>query len=600
MSKPAKKRIGVLVVAYNAATTLAKTLDRIPDGVRGDIEEVIVSDDHSQDSTYLVGLGYQQVSELPITLIRQPKNLGYGGNQKAGYNLAIEHGLDIVVMLHGDGQYAPESMPDLLEPLLDGEADAVFGSRIMIKGAARKGGMPLYKYVGNRILSPFENAALGTDLTEFHSGYRAYSVDALKRIPFEQNTDGFNFDTQIIIQLHDAGMRIAEVPIPTYYGDEICYVDGMGYAADVTKDVVSYRLQKAGFGDGSRISLNEEYQLKPSEDSSHGRISTMMAARPPAKILDLGCSSGQLAERLQEMGHHVTGRRRARVPRGGRADERLLQGRPHRGDPARGRHRIRPRADGRRARASRQAGRAARDSARTSSPPKGRSCCACPTSATGTRGPGRRSECSTTTSGASSTPPTCGSSPAGASAGWSSAAATPYAAWSRWACRSTRSGSRAPGPRRPPARPLPGHRVADDVRLPVHPRGHAQPLLTGSRREPATPTERSPNELSGPCADLPSPWASFRVPIKALPVGSWYWPRPGNSQATMRSFPATPPATGTPSTCRDRRAGVGRDRLRPRQIHPDAGCDRRHEPSRRDCVVGLSLPGWSWSGGSRW
>lgn len=302
-----KKRIGILVVAYNAATTLAKTLDRIPQEIRGDIEEVIVSDDHSQDSTYLVGLGYQQVSDLPITLIRQPQNLGYGGNQKAGYNLAIEHGLDVVVMLHGDGQYAPESMPELLGPLLAGEADAVFGSRIMIKGAARKGGMPLYKFVGNRILTSFENAALGTELTEFHSGYRAYSVEALKRIPFERNSDGFNFDTQIIIQLHDAGMRIAEVPIPTYYGDEICYVDGMGYAADVTKDVLAYRMQKAGFGDGSRITLNEEYQLKPSEDSSHGRISTMLSARPPLKILDLGCSSGLLAERLQEMGHHVHG-----------------------------------------------------------------------------------------------------------------------------------------------------------------------------------------------------------------------------------------------------------------------------------------------------
>ena len=302
-----KKRIGVLVVAYNAAATLAKTLDRIPDDMRKEIQEVIVSDDHSQDSTYLVGLGYQQLSELPITLIRQSRNLGYGGNQKAGYNLAIEHGLDIVVMLHGDGQYAPESMPALLGPLLDGEADAVFGSRMMVPGEARKGGMPLYKFVGNRILSTFENAALGTDLSEFHSGYRAYSVDALKRIPFEQNSDGFNFDTQIIIQLHDAGMRIAEVPIPTYYGDEICYVDGMGYAAAVTKDVIAYRLQKAGFGDGSRISLTEEYQLKPSEDSSHGRISTMLAARPPAKILDLGCSSGLLAERLTGMGHHVVG-----------------------------------------------------------------------------------------------------------------------------------------------------------------------------------------------------------------------------------------------------------------------------------------------------
>jgi SAM-dependent methyltransferase len=308
------KRIGILVVAYNAASTLAKVLDRIPTEIRSDIEEVIVSDDHSEDSTYLVGLGYQQVSDLPITLIRQPNNLGYGGNQKAGYELAIEHGLDIVVMLHGDGQYAPESLPDMVAPLLSEEADAVFGSRMMVKGAARKGGMPLYKYVGNRILSRFENVALGSDLTEFHSGYRAYSVSALKQIPFEQNTNGFNFDTQIIIQLHDAGMRIAEVPIPTYYGDEICYVDGLSYAADVTRDVVTYRLQKAGFGDGNRIALSEEYQLKPNEDSSHGRISTLLSTRPPSKILDLGCSGGLLAERLQQMGHHVTGVDVAEIP----------------------------------------------------------------------------------------------------------------------------------------------------------------------------------------------------------------------------------------------------------------------------------------------
>ena len=302
-----KKRVGVLVVAYNAASTLAKVLDRIPAELRADIEEVIVSDDHSQDSTYLVGLGYQQQSDLPITLIRQPTNLGYGGNQKAGYKLAIEHGLDIVVMLHGDGQYAPESLPEILAPLLNDEADAVFGSRTMIKGAARNGGMPLYKFVGNRILSRFENAALGTNLSEFHSGYRAYSVSALKQLPFEKNTDGFNFDTQIIIQLHDAGMRIAEVPIPTYYGDEICYVDGLGYAADVTKDVITYRLQKAGFGDGSRIALVEEYQLKPSEDSSHGRITKLLQHRPQSRILDLGCSSGMLAERLRGLGHQVVG-----------------------------------------------------------------------------------------------------------------------------------------------------------------------------------------------------------------------------------------------------------------------------------------------------
>jgi len=254
-----------------------------------------------------VGLGYQQQSELPITLIRQPTNLGYGGNQKAGYELAFEHGLDIVVMLHGDGQYAPEYLPDIVAPLLADEADAVFGSRFLDQGSARGGGMPLYKYLGNRILTRFENGALGLDLSEFHSGYRAYSVEALKRIPFGRNSDGFNFDTQIIIQMHDAGLRIREVPIPTYYGDEICYVNGIKYAGDVTRDVVTYRMQKAGFGDGSRIALGEEHRLKPGDDSSHGRIGKLLRSRPASKILDLGCSSGLFAERLRAMGHHVTG-----------------------------------------------------------------------------------------------------------------------------------------------------------------------------------------------------------------------------------------------------------------------------------------------------
>jgi SAM-dependent methyltransferase len=300
-------RIGILVVAYNAVDTLASVLDRIPVEFRSKVAEVVVSDDASQDSTYLVGLGYRQTSDLPITVIRQESNLGYGGNQKAGYRYAIDHGLDIVVLLHGDGQYAPESLPQILAPLERGDADAVFGSRMMVKGAARRGGMPLYKFVGNRILSRMENAALGSDLSEFHSGYRAYSTAALREIPFEQNSDGFNFDTQIIIQLHDAGKRIVEVPIPTYYGDEISRVNGLQYAWDVTRDVIGYRLQKVGFGSGESVSLGPEYDLKESPDSSHGRIAAALAARPPSEVLDLGCSSGLLTERVRRAGHRVTG-----------------------------------------------------------------------------------------------------------------------------------------------------------------------------------------------------------------------------------------------------------------------------------------------------
>jgi SAM-dependent methyltransferase len=307
------QKIGVLVVAYNAASTLAGVLDRIPTDFRHRISEVLVSDDDSQDATYLVGLGYRQLSELPITVIRQPRNLGYGGNQKAGYRLAIERGFDIIVLLHGDGQYAPECLPEMVAPLEDGSCDAVFGSRMMIKGAARRGGMPLYKFVGNRILSTFENAMLGTRLSEHHSGYRAYSVKALQDIPFERNSDGFNFDTQIIIQLHEAGKLIREIPIPTYYGDEICYVDGMRYARDIVEDVTRYRLHKAGFGLGDTVTPSDEYELKGGPDSSHGRVLSLLASRPASKILDLGCSGGQLAARLQQVGHHVTGVDRTEV-----------------------------------------------------------------------------------------------------------------------------------------------------------------------------------------------------------------------------------------------------------------------------------------------
>ena len=302
------KRIGILVVAYNASSTLAQVLDRIPVAFRPRVSEVLVCDDHSDDSTYLVGIGYQQVAtDLPLTVIRHPTNLGYGGNQKAGYRWAIEKDLDIVVLLHGDGQYAPECLAQMVGPLERDECDAVFGSRMLERGGARRGGMPLYKYVGNRILTTLENAMVGSHLSEWHSGYRAYSVAALREIPFETNSDGFDFDTEVIIQLHEAGKRIVEVPIPTYYGDEICYVNGLGYAKDVSAHVIRYRLHKLGFGSGEMAFATDASLLKEDEHSSHGRILSWLAGRPPSRILDLGCSDGALGERLQKLGHHVTG-----------------------------------------------------------------------------------------------------------------------------------------------------------------------------------------------------------------------------------------------------------------------------------------------------
>ncbi len=309
-------RIGIMVVAYNATSTLEKTLDRIPASFRDQIAEVIVLDDASNDDTVSYGQSWARRGDTPKTLvIRHTKNLGYGGNQKAGYQLAIERGLDIVVLLHGDGQYAPEMLPEMVAPLVRGECDAVFGSRMMTKGAARKGGMPLYKRLGNRILTTFENWMLGTSLTEFHSGYRAYSVQALKDIPFPHNTNDFDFDTQIIIQLVHAGKRIVEIPIPTYYGDEICYVNGMRYARDIFLDVFAYKMAAKGFGTAQWIDSPDEYHFKDGDGTSHAVILEMMSKLPSGlKVLDIGCSGGRLADFIRKSGHHVTGMDFVEIP----------------------------------------------------------------------------------------------------------------------------------------------------------------------------------------------------------------------------------------------------------------------------------------------
>jgi 2-polyprenyl-3-methyl-5-hydroxy-6-metoxy-1,4-benzoquinol methylase len=157
------------------------------------------------------------------------------------------------------------------------------------------------------VLTSVENALLGTELSEFHSGYRAYRVSALDTVPLQHNSDDFDFDTQIIIQLVDAGHRIVEIPIPTFYGDEICYVNGMKYARDVVKDVLEYRLNRMGFGTSQWVAEIAEYDLKEEKGSSHSVILELLHDRPASQILDLGCSSGLLAERVRKLGHHVVG-----------------------------------------------------------------------------------------------------------------------------------------------------------------------------------------------------------------------------------------------------------------------------------------------------
>ena len=301
------KKIAIFIVAYNAVSTLAKVLDRIPENVRKKVSEIFVFDDSSRDDTYLVGVGYKTVHQLyNLNIYRNPKNLGYGGNQKKGYQYAIEKGYDIVALIHGDGQYAPECLSELLEPIEKDEADAVFGSRMMIKGAARKGGMPFYKFIGNKILTYFENKLLQMNLSEFHSGYRIYSTKALRAIPFQENSDDFHFDTDIIIQLHQNGFRIVEKPIPTYYGDEICYVNGLKYAFNVIKSTVQFVLHQAGIRYYKKFEYQQPYTAKLDEYSSHRKIAQKIQGGN-LRLLDIGCGPGFIANLIQNPDTEIIG-----------------------------------------------------------------------------------------------------------------------------------------------------------------------------------------------------------------------------------------------------------------------------------------------------
>ena len=235
-------KIGVLIVAFNAQETLTKVLDRIPSDFVKQIDAILVCDDASTDDTHKVGLSYQSKSQLPLTIVRHEINLGYGGNQKTGYQWALEKNLDLVVLLHGDGQYAPEYLPQMVEPIMTGRADVVFGSRMITQGGARQGGMPLYKFVGNKILTTLQNRLAKVSLTEWHSGYRAYSVASLRKINFLKNSDYFDFDSQIILQMIGARQRIVEIEIPTFYGDEISRVNGIKYGIKILIHTLKFRL----------------------------------------------------------------------------------------------------------------------------------------------------------------------------------------------------------------------------------------------------------------------------------------------------------------------------------------------------------------------
>ena len=303
------KRILIFIVAYNAEKTIESVLDRIPAELHRRNVEVLIIDDSSKDRTFQTGLKREnREGDFRVTILRTPVNQGYGGNQKLGYRYAIDNGFDIVALVHGDGQYAPEKLPVLLEPFFTEDADAVFGSRMINKQDALKGGMPMYKWVGNQVLTTFQNKMLGTKLSEFHSGYRLYATKALRRIPFERNSNDFHFDTDIIVQLHFAGITIKEIAIPTFYGDEICHVNGMKYAWDIFRTMLRAKCHEKNLLYDRKFDVGQvelTYDLKLGFASSH--TFAVDAVQPGANVLDIGCGQGYVAFEMIKKAKRVVG-----------------------------------------------------------------------------------------------------------------------------------------------------------------------------------------------------------------------------------------------------------------------------------------------------
>lgn len=302
-----KPRVLIFIVAYNASRTIENVIRRIPLSLTQHETEILIIDDSSRDNTFEVARAYEREKlPFPIVVLYNPKNQGYGGNQKLGFHYAVEKQFDIVALLHGDGQYAPEELPRLLEPLLNEPVGAVFGSRMMTRFGALKGGMPLYKYVGNRVLTTLQNWILDASLSEFHSGYRLYAVKTLASIPFDLNTNDFHFDTDIIIQLLKAGFTIRELPIPTFYGDEICHVNGLKYAAAVVRASLVALAQEYGILYERKYDCALPAGTVPGNEPKLGYTSphTMAIERieAGATVLGFGWSAAHVSGLLKEKG----------------------------------------------------------------------------------------------------------------------------------------------------------------------------------------------------------------------------------------------------------------------------------------------------------
>lgn len=257
-----KPKIIVVMPAYNAAKTIKKTYDDLPHDL---IDEVIVVDDSSKDNTVA------EARKIGITVYTHPQNRGYGGNQKTCYDQALRRNPDIVVMVHPDYQYDAKLVGVLCEPIVNGRVDIMLGSRIQTRRQVLAGGMPLYKYFANRFLTLVENLAMGLNLSEYHTGFRAYSRQVLETLSYHKFSDGFVFDQQILISALFHGFNIADIPVPCKYFPEASSIDfrrSLQYGFLTLWTVLTYHLQQLGIAKSELFAKNS--QSKYSKKESKG------------------------------------------------------------------------------------------------------------------------------------------------------------------------------------------------------------------------------------------------------------------------------------------------------------------------------------------
>jgi glycosyltransferase involved in cell wall biosynthesis len=241
-----KKNITVVIPAYKADKTLPEVLERIPDNVYDEISNIVIVEDGGTNNPLSVSNQLKQ-KYSKIEIIWHPTNRGYGAAQKTGFARALELGADVGVLLHADGQYAPEEMERLYQPLINEQADVVLGSRMHDPRSALKGGMPLYKLIANISLTKLENLCYGMQVSEYHSGYMLYSRKALETIPFQKLSDTFHFDGEMLLLSGKKNLRIADLPIPTHYGDEVSHLKPIEYGFDVLKIIARNFMGKYDF-----------------------------------------------------------------------------------------------------------------------------------------------------------------------------------------------------------------------------------------------------------------------------------------------------------------------------------------------------------------